>query len=345
MFTNRWQVVMSTAYGMLFDIQHCSLHDGPGIRSTVFFKGCPLACRWCANPESQDAAPQLMFFRNLCASCGSCERTCPQGASSLTADGLAINRDICIGCGACVAPCPTHARQLSGRVMTVKEVCDEVRQYWRIFQHSGGGVTFSGGESLAQPDFLFELLQTIHDGIGLHTCLDTCGMADRTTLERMLPYLDMVLLDLKHMDSGIHKAATRAGNETVLANARTLARSTIPVVVRVPLIPGFNDTDANLNALGAFLKEHALFEAEIMPYHTLGLNKYAALGKTCAFHADSPPRTEAAVEILKRYDIAVLVHQFEQGRSLATARKHDARCRQRSASSPVNTLGDYDETA
>lgn len=300
---------MGTAKGMLFDIQHFSLHDGPGVRSTVFFKGCPLACWWCANPESQSTAPQLLFFRNLCASCGACLAVCPQGALSLTEDGLRMDRKACTGCGACVPQCRNNARQLSGKLMTVDEICTEVRQHWRIFQQSGGGVTCGGGEALSQAEFLHDLLKALHDEIGLHTCLDTCGMAPWPVLERILPYLDMVLLDIKHMDSGVHKAATRAGNETILANARALAKAKMPVLVRVPLIPGFNDTDENLHALGAFLKKNGLTEAELMPYHTLGLNKYAALGQTYMHQAETRPRTETAAELLRHYDVRVLVHQ------------------------------------
>lgn len=300
---------MSGAQGMVFDIQHFTLHDGPGVRSTVFLKGCPLACWWCSNPESQNALPQLMFFKDLCTACGACLKVCPHGALSLESLRLVMNRGTCTACGACVEICPNNARQLSGRLMTVQEVLGEVRQHWRIFQQSGGGVTCSGGEALAQQEFLMELFKGLHDEVGLHTCLDTCGMAPWSSFKELLPYVDLVLLDIKHMDSAIHKHATRAGNDLVLANARELAKRKIPVLIRVPLIPGFNDTDMNLNTLGAFLKENALTETEIMPYHTLGLNKYAALDKTYAYHADTSPRVEVAVQTLESYGLSVLVHQ------------------------------------
>ena len=184
----------------------------------------------------------------------------------------------------------------------------EVRQHWRIFQQSGGGVTCSGGEALAQPDFLLELLKALHDEIGLHTFLDTCGMAPWKTLEQMLPYVDLVLLDIKHMDSEMHKIGAGAGNETILSNARALAQRKISVLARMPLIPEFNDTDENLHAVGAFLKKNGLTEAEIMPYHVLGISKYMALDKEYIGHTNILPRIDEAAAILKNYGLSVEVH-------------------------------------
>lgn len=300
---------MAPMQGMIFDIQHYSLHDGPGVRSTVFFKGCPLACWWCANPESQSSTRQLLFFKNLCTGCGACAAVCPSEALRLTRNGLVMNRKLCTGCGACAETCRNNARQPSGKLMPVEDVCTEVRQHWRIFQQSGGGVTCSGGEALAQPDFLFELLKALHDEIGLHTCLDTCGMAPWKTLERMLPYVDLVLLDIKHINSMMHKMATNAGNKTILSNACALAQRKIDTIIRIPLIPEFNDTDENLHAFGAFLKGNNLMNTEIMPYHVLGMNKHAALGRTYAHHAHTPPRINEAATILKSYGLSVVVHQ------------------------------------
>ena len=300
---------MPPIQGMIFDIQHFSLHDGPGVRSTVFFKGCPLACWWCSNPESQAKTEQLLFFKHLCTGCGACQAVCPSGVQAITRNGLIMDREQCTNCGICMNICPNHARQISGKLMTVEDVCTEVRQHWRIFQQSGGGVTCGGGEPLAQPDFLFELLKTLHDDVGLHTCLETCGMAPWQILERVLPYVNLVILDIKHMDSNVHKAATKAGNETILSNAHALAQAKIPVLIRVPLIPGFNDTDENLHALGAFLMKHDLMEAEIMPYHTLGVSKYAALEREYVGHVNTLPRTDEAAEILKNYGLSVDVHQ------------------------------------
>lgn len=300
---------MNTApRGMVFDIQHYCLHDGPGIRSTVFLKGCPLSCRWCSNPESQKRRPQLLFYRNLCVGCGACVEVCPRKALSLEADGLHMDRARCTGCGRCVPVCLQNARVLSGRLMDVEEVCEEVRQHWRIFMHSGGGVTCGGGESLAQPGFLLALLTRLHDELGLHTCLDTSGHAPWRTLRAMLPHLDLILLDIKHMDPARHREATGRDNGPVLRNARELGRRCFPVVIRLPLIPAFNDTEDNLQALGAFLAEVGLPELEIMPYHEFGLSKYAALGQPYSPPPAKAPDVEKAESILRGFGLDVRVH-------------------------------------
>ena len=244
--------------GRIFDLQHCSLHDSPGIRSTVFLKGYPLSCWWCSNPESQEPGPQLLFFRQFCIGCGACAEVCPNEALLLDKGTLVVRRKACTLCGACVPACRQEARALSGRTMSVKEVCDAVHPYWRIFQTSGGGVTLSRGEALAQGDFLFALLAALHDKIGFHTYFDTCGKAPWAVLERMLPYLDMILLDIKHMDKTEHQRATGLGNDDILRNARNLAKRKISVLTRIPLIPGLNDDENNLSNLEYFLREKRL---------------------------------------------------------------------------------------
>jgi pyruvate formate lyase activating enzyme len=294
--------------GIVFDIQHFSLHDGPGVRSTIFLKGCPLSCWWCGNPESQSHKPQLLFFRHLCTGCGECAVQCPRQAMRPDEQGFVMRHEHCSACGQCVPFCRQGARALSGKVLSVKEVCDTVRRHWRIFQTSGGGVTISGGEALSQMEFLAGLVETLHEDLGLHTCLDSCGHAPWTALERMLPFLDMALLDIKHMDGNEHERGTGIDNRMILENARHLARSRIPVVVRLPLIPGFNDDSGNIAALGAFLQEIGLRDVEIMPYHTLGLTKYAALGRQYAFAPEARPKVEESVSDLQRYGLKVSVH-------------------------------------
>lgn len=294
--------------GMIFDIQHFSLHDGPGIRSTIFFKGCPLSCRWCSNPESQSGKPQLLYYENLCVRCGACVEVCPQGALSLDEDGLHMRREACVACGACAPVCLQNARVISGRIMTVDEVCDEVRQHWRIFTQSGGGVTCGGGEALAQPEFLLSVLTRLHETHGFHTCLDTSGCAPWDALRRMLPQLDLILLDIKHMDSERHREAAGVGNELILRNARELGALQFPVVVRLPLIPRFNDTEENLHAMGAFLREIGLTLVEIMPYHEFGMSKYNALGRAYVPPQIKQPETEKARFILTQYNLNVLIH-------------------------------------
>jgi pyruvate formate lyase activating enzyme len=295
--------------GIVFDIQHFSLHDGPGVRSTVFLKGCPLKCRWCSNPESQRHAPELLHFKNLCALCGLCVEECPRNALSIADGALRHDAAACDRCGLCVTVCPQDARQLSGRWMTVEEVTAEVRQNWRIFMQSGGGVTLSGGEALAQFDFSSALLSALHDEAGLHTCLDTTGYANWERLETILPAIDLILLDIKHMDDERHRQGTGIGNVAILENARRLGKRGFSVVVRVPLVCDYNDTGENLHALGTFMKEAGLGGVEILPYHEFGVSKYAALGKTYTVHSRKAPKADRAAAILRDYGLDVAVGQ------------------------------------
>ncbi|KAI95522.1 glycyl radical-activating protein [Rhodomicrobium udaipurense JA643] len=293
--------------GIVFDIQHFSVHDGPGVRSTVFLKGCPLTCRWCSNPESQRHQPELLHFGELCTLCGICVEECPNDALAIAGDELRRDEAACKLCGLCVSVCPQDARQLSGHRMTVEEVSTEVRQHWRIFMQSGGGVTLSGGEVLAQPAFAGALLSALHDDLGFHTCVDTTGFLPWENFERLLPAIDLILLDLKHMDDARHREATGIGNARILENARRLGERGFPVIVRLPLISAYNDTDENLHALGAFMKKANLGMLEILPYHEFGVSKYSALGKTYTVLSRKVPRSDTAADILGSYGLDVTV--------------------------------------
>ncbi|WP_127075548.1 glycyl-radical enzyme activating protein [Rhodomicrobium lacus] len=293
--------------GIVFDIQHFSVHDGPGVRSTVFLKGCPLTCRWCSNPESQKHLPELLHFEKLCTLCGICVEECPNGALAVADNELRRDETACKLCGLCVSVCPQDARQLSGRRMTVEEVSTEVRQHWRIFMQSGGGVTLSGGEALAQPAFTGALLGVLHDELGFHTCLDTTGFLPWESFETLLPAIDLILLDLKHMDDARHREATGIGNARILENARHLGERGFPVIVRLPLIPDYNDTDDNLHALGRFMQTVRLPKIEVLPYHEFGVSKYTALGKTYTVHSRIEPKAERAAAILGNYGLDVTV--------------------------------------
>jgi len=266
--------------GCVFDIQRFSINDGPGIRTTVFFKGCPLRCLWCDNPESQRQSPQLFYFESLCTRCGRCVEVCSSGATKKGADGsIEIDRELCRGCGLCAEACLNEARVISGRTMTVAEVVEIVRKDELFYRNSGGGVTASGGEPTSQPDFLMELFRQCQS-FGIHTTLDTCGYAEWEVMAAVLEYVDLVYYDLKQVDTERHKELTGVGNELILDNARLISRSGKPMVIRIPLIPGCNDSEENIRAVAEFVATIEVERVDILPFHQLGSKKYERLGLT-----------------------------------------------------------------
>jgi pyruvate formate lyase activating enzyme len=277
LFIERVKPVVSS--GFVFDIQRFALHDGPGIRTTIFFKGCGLRCWWCHNPESQQTRPELLLRPELCIRCGACLAECPHGAIRRNGDGFATDRALCERCGACVAACTADAREMVGREMTVEQVMDEVLRDTIFYDESGGGVTFSGGEPLLQGDFLLDLLRACkaHD---LHTIVDTCGFASPETLDRVSPYVDLFLYDVKLMDDRRHREVTGVSNTLILDNLRRLAEHDQPVVLRVPIIPHINDDEDNLRQIGALVRCLPNVErVDILAYHTLGMDKYERLNR------------------------------------------------------------------
>lgn len=248
----------------IFDVTHTSLVDGPGVRTTVFFKGCNLACRWCHNPESQQAVPQLLFDRRKCGGCGSCAGICP-------------TPDACTGCGKCAAACPTGARTRCGRDWTVDELVEEAARDIPFYEATGGGVTCSGGECMLQLKFLRDFLAACR-ARGIHTAVDTAGCVPWTSFEAVLPHTDLFLYDVKCADDALHRAGTGVSNARILDNLRRLAGTGAGVIVRVPVIPGFNDDPAEQAAIAALLEPLDLLAVELLPYHRMGDHKYAALG-------------------------------------------------------------------
>lgn len=283
--------------GVIFNIQHYSIHDGPGIRTTVFLKGCPLRCLWCQNPESQSLRPELFFDADKCKGCGTCVAACPDQAITLDGGRSWTNREQCKGAGGCAEACPNEARNLIGRFATAEEVFKDVAADNIFYQRSGGGVTLSGGDPVAQSGFATTLLRLCKRA-GIHTTLDTCGHARWETLRPMLEHTDLVLFDLKHMDSVQHKQLTGASNDWILENARRIHHElSIPLLARVPIIPGYNDSAENLQATARFIAEelNTSTKVHLLPYHRLGETKYERLEKQgTAFSAEPPSEARMA---------------------------------------------------
>ena len=267
----------SDASGVVFHIMRFSVHDGPGMRTAVFLKGCPLSCWWCHNPESQDFEPEVMYSIDQCSLCGECMAACPQHAIQRTAGHMTVNGS-CVRCAACVETCGREARSVAGKTMSAAEVLEEIGRDVIFFDQSGGGVTFSGGEPLCQPVFLEALLRGCRER-RIHTAIETCGAAPRQTLLRAAALADLVLYDVKLINERRHRQYTGAGNRNVLENLRALMATHRAVIVRVPVVPGINDSAEDRRELREFLVEAAPGQVELLPYHSTGAEKYRRLGR------------------------------------------------------------------
>ena len=298
--------------GVIFDIQRYNLHDGPGIRTLVFIKGCPLRCLWCDNPESQQQLPEIAEFENKCIGCDECFKVCPTG--SLRKDeGWYIDRNTCINCGKCAKVCPTGARTMIGKEVTVSEVIKEVKKDIVFYNNSGGGVTITGGEPTTQLNFVSELLKACRKNY-IHTAMETCGYVEWDKLEFLLTFTDLVLFDLKEMDPEKHRAFTGKSNEIILKNIREISRRGYPMIIRILLVPGYNDDEENIHSTALFLKDlpHPP-KVELLLYHQLGINKYKALGRKYSLtHINSLTREhiEKVRLALKSHKISVKVHSY-----------------------------------
>jgi len=265
--------------GIVTNVQRFSIHDGPGIRTTVFFKGCNLACFWCHNPETLNQRPELQLFMDRCIGCGACFAACPQGAHVIDTDSgqRLFLRDHCIACGQCASTCYAEALVLVGETKTVDEVLAEVMRDQPFYETSQGGVTLSGGEPLLQDEFALELLRRCQEE-GLHTAIETAACFPWERIAPFLEVTDLVMMDIKMMDSQAHRAATGVPNERILANAVRLGREAPSLIVRTPVIPGINDTPKDIGAIAAFCAQlDALLYYELLPFHPMATGKYASL--------------------------------------------------------------------
>ena len=272
---------------LICDIQRFCLHDGPGVRTTFFYKGCPLRCPWCSNPEAIGMEPELYFVRRKCVGCGECARVCPGEYVTMRDDGPAVDRRRCRRCFACVDACPAVALVKKGEWFAPEELVEKALADKRFYDDSGGGVTVSGGEPLLQAAAAAEFLRLARRE-GMHTVLETCGLASRAALETVLPHCDLIYMDVKHPDSRRHQLAVGSPNEAVVANLRFLAERGVNLVVRIPLVPGHN-LDAAAVAGYAELLGPLRARVELLSFHQLGKGKYAAVGRKYSLGKERPP--------------------------------------------------------
>ncbi len=297
--------------GWVFNIQRYAVHDGPGIRTTVFLKGCPLQCLWCCNPESQHIEPVIVFWQDRCIDCGNCLAVCPSSAISDDIDHhKRIDTRQCDHCGLCVDQCYAGALEQVGKLRTARDILDGVEEDRSFYAESGGGMTLSGGEPLAQPGFAYHLLKGAQ-ARGIGTALETSGFASWQVWKKLLPYLDLILYDLKEVDPVQHRHFTGVSNKLILENLKLLAQTGKPVIVRRPVIPGYNDNPQSIHALGRFVQElGTVSEIDLLPYHRMGQNKYKQLGQEYVM-GDAPTMKDDEVtglrDILVSYGLTVKI--------------------------------------
>ncbi len=276
-------------------IQRYSLHDGPGIRTLVFFKGCRLACEWCENPETLRPKPQLLFIESLCIACGLCPEACPEQLISLRDKGIALDRDRCTECGACAEVCYPGALAMAGRYLSVEDIMADVRKDEPFYASSGGGLTLSGGEVLVYAAFATRLLSAAQEK-GIHTAIETSGFGRWSELESIVPHTDLFLFDIKHVDPAIHRARTSRGNAVILGNLARLRQADARVIIRIPVIPGFSDDVQTVAAIGQLAVAHGIGEVHLLPFHQFGQPKWDMIGRPYAFgSAGSVPEGTLAV--------------------------------------------------
>jgi pyruvate formate lyase activating enzyme len=296
--------------GIIFSIKRYSIHDGPGIRTTIFFKGCPITCLWCHNPEGISSGYELCFWGDQCLDCGSCIKACPEDAVIRKEGMISMDDLFCRRCGACVQACPTGAMEIIGEEMSVSGVMQEIEKDTIFYDESGGGVTFSGGEPLLQPEFLISLLMDCK-AKGIHTAVDTCGFVETDILIRVSRFVDLFLYDIKVMDEEKHKKVTGVSNQRILSNLKELSHIGAMITVRIPVIPGFNDDDENMKRTGKFISSlKNIKQVDLLPFHSLCIDKYSRLGKNfpmVPLKEERAYRMETIKCILEKYQFDVVL--------------------------------------
>ncbi len=294
--------------GRILDIKCYAIHDGPGIRTTVFLKGCPLSCEWCHNPESQRERSEILYYEDRCTLCGACISACKHGAISPDGERLVLDQSLCIGCGDCVNVCPNGARELAGREMSVEQVVKEVVKDTLFYEESGGGVTFSGGEPLMQAEFVRAVAARCHE-LDIHTALDTSGYASESELMKAAKVIDLFLYDIKVVDDAVHLAHTGVSNRSILHNLRVLNEMRKRIWIRFPLLPGVNDDERSLSDLVDLLAPLRAVEAiQVLPYHRAGAGKYRRLGREYIFaKTEEPSGKDVATYLAKGTALTVRI--------------------------------------
>lgn len=301
-----------TEKGLIFKFQRHALHDGPGIRTLVFFKGCPLRCLWCFNPESQEKNIEVVHYEEKCIGCNLCLKVCPiPGAIEVENGKKKINRFLCNNCAKCTKVCMTGGMTAIGSYKEVDEVFAVIEKDRIFYENSGGGVTLSGGEVTLQGSFATKLLKKCKEK-GIHTAIETCGFTKWENFQKILQYTDLVFFDIKVIDSQKHKEYTGVSNDLILDNARKIANLGVPLVIRIPIIPGYTDSDNNLLGIAKFIKEElkGVKRIDVLPYEQIGISKYKRLGRKYFLESVDPPsksHMEQVKEIFKSYGFNVQI--------------------------------------